>query len=58
MSAPINLNRVRKQKARAAKAANADANALRFGRRKAEKEADQRAKDLAAKHLDGHKRET
>ncbi|MCV3271988.1 DUF4169 family protein [Roseobacter sinensis] len=58
MSAPINLNKHRKARAKAAKKTQADENAVRFGRTKAEKDAEksQAAKD--ARHLDGHKRET
>ena len=37
MSEPINLNRVRKAKARAAASARAEVNRVRFGRTKAEK---------------------
>lgn len=55
---PVNLNRVRKDKARAEKRARADENAVKFGRTKAEKARDGAAADKAGKHLDGHKRET
>lgn len=57
MSQPINLNRYRKDKARAEKRAKGDENAARFGRSKDQKrlEDDQAAK--AARHLDGHKQE-
>ncbi|WP_170760522.1 DUF4169 family protein [Ruegeria lacuscaerulensis] len=37
MSKPVNLNRYRKEKARAEKKARADQNAVKFGRTKAEK---------------------
>ncbi len=52
----VNLNRFRKQKARAEKEAAAAENRARFGRTKAEKEAE--AQDLArkARLLDGHRR--
>jgi len=40
MGKPVNLNRVRKDKARAEKKARADENAVRFGRTKAEKTRD------------------
>jgi len=58
MSQPVNLNRFRKQKARADKKARADENAVRFGRTRAEKELDTSRTDKARRDLDGHKRET
>ena len=58
MSTPVNLNKVRKERARAAKRAQADQNAVAYGRTKAEKAQDQAKADQAAKRLDGHKRET
>ena len=58
MSTPVNLNKVRKERARAAKRAQADQNAVAFGRTKAEKALDQAKTEKAAKLLDGHKRET
>lgn len=57
MAEPVNLNRVRKQKARAEKKARADANAAKFGRSKAEKTRDTAAAARAQMHLDGHKRD-
>lgn len=57
MSSPINLTRVRKEKARAANRRKADANAVKYGRTKAEKQADQAATDKARRDLDGHLRE-
>ena len=54
---PVNLNRVRKDKARAEKRARADENAVKFGRTKAEKARDACAADKAGKHIDGHKRD-
>ncbi|MBE1282173.1 MAG: DUF4169 family protein [Rhodobacteraceae bacterium] len=57
MSQPVNLNRFRKQKARAEKKARADENAVKFGRTKSEKDLD-KARDAKAKRdLDGHKRD-
>ena len=56
MSAPINLNKHRKARAKAAKKARADENAVRFGRTKAEKDAEKAQADKAARHVDGHKR--
>ncbi|MEW9918804.1 DUF4169 family protein [Marimonas sp. MJW-29] len=58
MSTPINLNKVRKDRARAEKKARADRNAVAFGRTKAEKDAVRRREEKAARDLDGHKRET
>lgn len=57
MAQPVNLNRVRKQRARDAKKARADENAVRFGRSKAVRDADRVRSDKAARELDGHKRE-
>ena len=57
MSQPVNLNKVRKQRARAAKRAQADQNAAAFGRTKAEKQRNKAEADKAGRHLDGHKRE-
>jgi len=54
---PVNLNRVRKQKARAAKRARASENAARFGRTKAEREAEEIAAARARARLDGHRLE-
>lgn len=52
---PVNLNRFRKEKARADEKAQADANAVKFGRSKAERvlEATRAAKARAM--LDAHK---
>ncbi|WP_300055134.1 DUF4169 family protein [uncultured Roseobacter sp.] len=58
MSAPVNLNKRRKARAKAAKKAQADENAVRFGRTKAEKEANKAQAAKATRDLDGHKRET
>lgn len=58
MSEPVNLNRFRKEKARAAKKARADENAVKFGRTKAQKDADSKSLDLEKRRLDGKKRDT
>jgi hypothetical protein len=58
VSTPVNLNRFRKQKARAEKAARATQNAAKFGRSKQSRLQDWSASEKADKHLDGHKRET
>ncbi len=55
MAEPVNLNRFRKQKARAEKKARADANAVKFGRSKAEKQLDQTQRAKQKRHLDGPK---
>ncbi len=55
MSQPVNLNRFRKQKARADKKTRADANAARFGRSKAEKDLEKARAEKAQRDLDGHK---
>ena len=57
MAKLTNLNRFRKQKARAEKRARADANAARFGRSKAEKALDNANKQKHEARLDGHKRD-
>lgn len=53
----INMNRARKDRAKASRAATADANRVRFGRSKARKSAD--AADAARREtaLDGARRE-
>lgn len=53
----INLRTVRKQKARADKAALADQNRALHGRTKAEKLKQAAEKDRAARHVDAHKRD-
>ena len=55
---PVNLNRVRKDKARAEKRARADENAVKFGRSKAEKQCDAAKAAKSVAHLDQHKRDT
>ncbi|MEL6511665.1 MAG: DUF4169 family protein [Pseudomonadota bacterium] len=56
MSQPVNLNRFRKDKARAEKKARADQNAAVHGRSKAEKELDRARAQKAARDLDGAKK--
>ncbi|WP_082467258.1 DUF4169 family protein [Sphingomonas sp. Leaf25] len=53
----INLNHVRKARAAATKAATADANRAKFGRTKAEKQAEAQERERAKELLDGAKRE-
>ncbi|MCT4575947.1 DUF4169 family protein [Donghicola sp.] len=57
MAAPVNLNRFRKDKARAEKKARADQNAAKFGRTKAEKQRDAIEAEKAERHLNQHKRD-
>ena len=54
MGKPVNLNRYRKEKARAEKKARADQNAVAFGRSKAEKEVVKLQKDKQNRDLDNH----
>ncbi len=54
----VSLSRARKARARAARKAEADANALRFGRTKGERAAGQARADKAARMLDDHRRDT
>lgn len=57
MTVPVNLNRFRKQKARAEKAARADENSIKFGQSKTVKSLDRARTEKSARDLDGHKRE-
>ena len=57
MAEPVNLNRFRKQKARAENKARADENAVKFGRTKAEKLQEGALAEKAEKTLDAHRRE-
>ncbi len=57
MSKPVNLNQVRKTKARAEKKARAEENAVRFGRSKAEKDLDKARATKARDQLDQTRRE-
>jgi len=54
-SGPVNLNRFRKDKARARDKARADENAVKFGRSKAQKELEKARADKAARDLDQRK---
>ncbi len=53
---PINLNRARKARARDEQRRTADANAVKFGRTKAERELEQARKDQTLHRLDAHRR--
>ena len=57
MEKPVNLNRFKKEKARAAKKARADENAVKFGRTKAQKDAEAKLTELDKRRLDGAKRD-
>ena len=57
MAEIINLNRARKQRAAAAKQAEAEANRARFGRTKAEKQADAAEIARINRRIDDSKRE-
>jgi len=52
MSDVVNLNKVRKDRERTAKKTQADQNARRFGRTKAERLADAAREDRVKRHLD------
>lgn len=52
---PVNLNRFRKEKTRAEKKREADANAAKFGRTKAERLFEAARNAQASKRLDGQK---
>ncbi|KIT15939.1 DUF4169 family protein [Jannaschia aquimarina] len=53
----VNLRAARKARTRDAKRAEADANAARHGRTKAQKAEEDAAAHRARRHLDGHERE-
>jgi hypothetical protein len=57
MSQLVNLNKFRKTKARADNSTRAEANAVKFGRTKAEKQAQVSQAKAEAHRLDQHKRE-
>jgi hypothetical protein len=54
---PVNLNRFRKEKARAGKRARAEGNAAKFGRTKAQKAAEEKDRERAERTLDQHRRD-
>lgn len=53
----VNLRTARKQRDRAEDARKADENRARFGRTKAQKQAESKAAERDNTHLDGHRRE-
>ncbi|MFN4192280.1 MAG: DUF4169 family protein [Tabrizicola sp.] len=58
MGEVVNLRTAKKQAARKAARAEADANAAMHGRTKAERALQKARADKAARDLDGHRRET
>ena len=57
MSAPVNLNRFRKAKARAEKSTRAVEKSVKFGRSKAQKRLQETKNAAQVQHLDQHKRD-
>ncbi len=57
MATVVNLRAVRKSREREDKRAQGDANAIKFGRTKAEREEQAARADKARRDLDGHERE-
>lgn len=57
MTQPVNLNRFRKEKARAEKRRAGDENAAKHGRSKAERALDLARAEKARRDLDGHRQE-
>ena len=57
MSAPVNLNRFRRAKARAEKSTRAVENSVKFGRSKAQKRLQETKNAAQVQHLDQHKRD-
>lgn len=58
MSGPINLNKVRKDRARQERRAQANENAVKFGRTKTERQRDNAKLSRDLGKIDQHKRET
>ncbi len=54
---PINLNKARKARARAERRDVADRNAVKFGRKKVEKQRDAKAAEIVSRFVDRHKLE-
>ena len=57
MAKVTNLNRFRKARARVENRSKGDANAVKFGRTKAQKALEEAQADKAARDLDGHRKE-
>lgn len=58
MTTPVNLNKYRKEKARAENKARAEQNAVAFGRTKAEKDLAKKQRRKLNRDLDGRKLDT
>jgi len=58
MSAPVNMNKAKKERNRASRRARADENAVAFGQTKTQKELLKAKAAQIAKNLDAKKRET
>ncbi len=58
MSAPVNMNKVKKERNRASRKARANENAVGFGQTKAQKEALKARAEQISRNLEAHKRET
>lgn len=54
---PVNLNRFRKQKARAEKSARAEENAVKFGRTKERRRLEDSERGKARRDLESHRRD-
>lgn len=57
MNTPINLNKARKARERAERQRVADENAVKFGRSKAQKNAEESRLSRERRDIDGHQRE-
>lgn len=57
MAEPVNLNRFRKEKVRAATKARANENAVKHGRSKAQKAAERADEIRMQRQLDGHRQD-
>lgn len=57
MSKPINLNKFRKERDRAERRRQGDANATKFGRSRAERSLDEARAEKETRDLDGKRRE-
>jgi len=58
MSAPINLNKVKKERNRASRKARADENSVQFGQKKDQKEVLKERLAQIARNLEAHNSET
>ncbi|KZX94066.1 MULTISPECIES: DUF4169 family protein [unclassified Sulfitobacter] len=58
MSAPINLNKIKKERNRASRRARADENAVQFGQTKAQKDLLRARAEQIARNLEGHRLDT